>query len=539
LALEIYRILPQSSPQVRERLLEARISACRQGIQFQVARAFRRVLRRTLALAFGLALVLASPPLIAQQPDNVSLNTNEQLFSILAALNAAAYDTGLGMDTGDKTRDEVRSLLAAKQIPVLPEIKKFYEEHRIAGDSGADLGQFVSLGLLLGPPPNFALTVPQTDLPPDAKKVVGLVPLLKRFYEQANLLAIWSKVQPRYEAEVERYSGPVRRSVELSDAYLRFPSGAYLGRKYSIDLSLLAGPEQVQARIYGANYYLVVTPSQQPKLAEIRHQYLHFLLDPLAIKFAPLLHQKAALLPIARVAPKLGQDFKDDFPLLATECLIRAVELRMDKVGKAAAENSVKELTESGLILVPYFYAGLAEYEKQEPAMSVYYREMIEGIDLEAEKARLGPVKFAPRPQPAEPAEPGAQIARTEEERLLDQGDNAIYENRYSDAQAAFKTVLERFDATNERALFGLAIAFSNTRKPDTAEEYFHKVLDTANDVRLATWSHIYLGRISDLKGQRKEALAQYRAASLTSAAYPEAQRAVQRGLEKAFGSSE
>ncbi len=493
-------------------------------------------LRWALAATFGLALLFYSFPGRAQQAANVSLEGNEQLFSIFAALNAAGYDTGQGMDTGNKTRDEVRAILAAKEIPVLPQIRKFYEEHRVQGDSGADLGQFVSLGLLLGPPPDFALTVPQTDLPPDAKKVVGLVPLLKKFYEQANLLAVWSRVQPRYEAEIERYSASVRRNVELSDAYLRFPSGAYLGRKYLIDLSLLAGPEQVQARIYGANYFLVVTPSRQPKFDEIRHQYLHFLLDPLAVKYAPEIHQKAALLLMAREAPILGQDFKDDFPLLMTECLIRAVELRMDKPAKGMAENRVKELTESGFILVPYFYAALDEYEKQEASVSVFYRDMVKGIDLDAEKTKLGAVKFSPRPEPAQPA---AQAFLSEEERLLNQGDNAIYENRYDDARSAFQAVLEKFDAKNQRALFGLAVVASNTRKPDTAEEYFRKVLDTANDVRLTTWSHIYLGRIYDLKGQRKDALAQYRAASLTSAAYPDAQRAVLRGLASPFGSPE
>lgn len=499
--------------------------------------------RRPFGAQLGLAGILLGGmlafcrPTLAQQPGNVSLDSNEQLFSILAALNAAGYDTGLGMDTGNSTRDEVRGILAKKDIPVLPQLRKFYEEHRIAEDSGADLGQYVSLALLLGPPPDFALTVPRTDLPPDAKKVAGLVPLLKKFYDQANLLAVWSKFKPRYEAEIERYSAPVRRSVELSDAFLRFPSGAYLGRKYSINLSLLGSPEQVQARIYGSNYFLVVAPSKAAKIAEIRHQYLHFLLDPLAVKYAAEIRQKAPLLAVAREAPNLGQDFKDDFSLLLTECLIRAVELRMDKPPKAAAEKNVRDLTESGLILAPYFYAALGQYENQEASLSVYYRDLVLGIDLEEEVKGLASVKFSPRPEPKKSQ--AAQAALTEEERLLNQGDNSIYEKRYDDARAAFKAVLEKFDPQNERALFGLAIAASNTRKPDTAEEYFRKVLETARDLRRVTWSHIYLGRIYDLKGERKEALAQYRAASLTATAYPEALRAVESGLKTPYGPSD
>jgi hypothetical protein len=494
---------------------------------------FHRTTRK-LALGLFLAAVLAFPSRgLAQQPGNVSLDADEQLFAVLAALNAAGYDTGMGSDSGNSVRSQVRSRLAQESVAVLPELRKFYEEHRIADDSGADLGQFVSLALLLGPPPEFKLAVTVTDLPPDAKKLTALVPLLKKFYAEADLPSLWKSVQPGYQAEIVRYSDPVRRSIALTDAYLRFASGAYLGRKYLIDVDLLASPDQAQARVYGANYFLVVTPSKQLKVTEIRHQYLHFLLDPLAAKYAEVIHEKEQLLANARQAPALGQDFKEDFPLLLTECLIRAVELRMDKPGKAAADKAVNELTQSGLILTPYFYETLAAYEQQDGSMNEFYKVMIRGLDVEKEQKRLASVLFTPRPQPAASA---PEPARTELERELDQGDNAIFEGHYADAKTAYQNVLEKLDANNERALFGMAVVASNTRKPDTAEMYFHKVLDTANDVRLVTWSHIYLGRIEDLKGNRKGALEQYRAASLTAARYPDAFRAVQRGLSNPFG---
>jgi tetratricopeptide (TPR) repeat protein len=496
---------------------------------------FHQAIRR-LRLAAGLVLaaVLVLPARgLAQQASNVSLEANEQIFAVLAALNAAGYDTGAGVDTGNNVRAQVRSRLAKENISVLPELRAFYEEHRIANDSGADLGQFISLALLLGPPPGLNLTVPASDLPPDARKLTALVPLLKKFYVEADLAAIWKDVQPGYEAQIARYSEPVRRSIELTDAYLRFASGAYLGRKYMIDLDLLGSPEQAQARVYGSDYFLVVTPSKQLKLAEIRHQYLHFLLDPLAAKFVPEIHEKEQLLGNARQAPGLGQDFKDDFPLLLTECLIRAVELRMDKPGKEKADKAVKELTESGLILTPFFYETLATYEQQEGSISEYYRDMLKGLDVEKEQKRLSQVIFTAAPKPAASV---AQPAKTELERQLDQGDNAIFEGHYAVAKAAYQAVLEKLDPKNQRALFGMAVVASNTRRPDAAETYFRKVLESASDVRLVTWSHIYLGRIEDLKGNRKAALEQYRAASLTATRFPDAFRAVQSGLSMPFG---
>ena len=242
----------------------------------------------------------------------------------------------------------------------------------------------------------------------------------------------------------------------MTDVYFRFPAGAYLGRTYRIDLDLLGAPEQAQARIYGLDYYLVVTTSTQLKMDEIRHQYLHFLLDPLAAKYAPEINEKARLRGTAYRAPALASSFKEDFPLLVTECLIRAAELRLDKRPPAEAEKSLQEMTASGLILVRYFYGSLAAFEKQEASMTFLYKQMIHDIDPLAEERRLAKVAFAPALTP--PVQAAAAPAKTEEERLLDKGDNLFYQGRYRDAKLVYEEVLEKTDPKSERALFGLAV---------------------------------------------------------------------------------
>jgi len=486
--------------------------------------------------ACALLLLLAGLPARAQQQEgNVILQPSEQVFCVMAALNAGGYDAGLGLAKADDTREEARKHLDQLPAQVTKSLRGFFSEHRVEGDPGADLGQYISLALLMGPPPDFKLTVPQTDLPPDAKAVSGLVPLLKTLYAEAKLHDLWSGLQPRYQAAQLRYSPAVRQAILMTDVYFRFPVGQYLGRTYRIDLDLLGAPDQAQARIYGMDYYLVITASKQPILDEIRHQYLHFLLDPLAAQYADDINEKARLRGIAYRAPALASSFKGDFPLLVTECLIRAAELRLDSRPPTEAEKRLAEMTASGLILVRYFYESLMVFERQEASMTVFYKQMIQKINPLEEERRLAKVTFTPAPTPPAQAPPPA--AKTEEDRSLDEADNLFYRGRYSEAKLAYQAVLEKVDPKSERALFGLAIVASNLRKPDLAEEYFQKTLETARDLRLVTWSHIYLGRLDDLRGKRNDALAQYRAASLTAAAYPMALRAVQAGEAHQFGS--
>ena len=503
-------------------------------------RALSAALQRRGRVCARLGLCLLAPllaqPLARPQgaEGGVVLEPSEQVFCVMAALNAAGYDAGLGASTGENTRAQARKDLGELPAPLAKKLENFYTAHRVEDDPGQDFGQYVSLALLLGPPPDFKLAVPQTDLPPDAKAVSGLVPLLKAVYQQGRLQELWSRLQGGYQAAQLRYSPAVRQAILMTDAYLRLPAGGYLGRTFQINLDLLGAPEQAQARIYGANYFLVVTASKQPKIDEIRHQYLHFLLDPLAARYAPEINEKARLRGIAYRAPALATSFKEDFPLLITECLIHAVELRLDKRPPAEAEKRLEEMTASGLILVRYFYESLGLFERRDASMTVYYEPMIQKIDPLVEERRLAKVAFAPSPKALTHA--AAPAVKTPEEQALDQADNLFFQGRYSEAKLAYQEVLEKVDPKSERALFGMAVVASNMRKPDTAEEYFQKTLETARDLRLVTWSHIYLGRLCDLRGKRDDALAQYRAASLTAAGYPMALRAVEAGEAEQFG---
>ncbi len=151
-------------------------------------------------IAAILAVLMAPTPARSQSAGNVLLESNEQLFCVLAALNAAGYDAGVGSSGAGDTRRMVREYLEAQNAPVLPELKKFYADHRVKDDPSRDLGQYISLALLVASPPDFKMTVADAEVPPDARDVAGFLPLLRKFYAQTKMLNLWSQVQKQYDA---------------------------------------------------------------------------------------------------------------------------------------------------------------------------------------------------------------------------------------------------------------------------------------------------------------------------------------------------
>src|SRR5215469_18926314 len=122
----------------------------------------------------------------------------------------------------------------------------FYRDHQQADDVRT-LSQYVSLALYLGPPPAFAPKVQASDLPPDAGGVLGLVPPLGKFYNEAGIHNIWQSHTPAY-AEVEaRYRDALAKMIQNTELYLRLPSGSYLGRTFTIYLEPMGAPSEINA----------------------------------------------------------------------------------------------------------------------------------------------------------------------------------------------------------------------------------------------------------------------------------------------------
>ena len=85
----------------------------------------------------------------------------------------------------------------------------------------------------------------------------------------------------------------------------------------------------------------------------------------------------------------LPPEYKQDFLLLVTGSLVRAVEARLDHKPEAV-DQALKE----GYILTPYFSEALVKFEKEEQSMALYYTSMVQAIDNLKEDQRLMPVVF-------------------------------------------------------------------------------------------------------------------------------------------------
>jgi tetratricopeptide (TPR) repeat protein len=282
---------------------------------------------------------------------------------------------------------------------------------------------------------------------------------------------------------------------------------------------------------------------------DIRHAFLHFLLDPIAIRYRVQASKASPLLEFAARAPQLPVDLHDDFSAFFDECLVQAVELRLRRLSPEELASAIDQAEGSGYVLVRPIYAGLSGFEKSEPAMGYYLPDLIKGIDVEAEQRRLRGVKFADAAPVKEPpeinrttAKPAASSNPLDDD--LAEGQRQISARNGAAAAASFERYLASHP-DDERATYGLAVASALQGKPDQARELFTKVIaaaqnplagpDPHHDPANVCWSHIYLGRMYDVEGKRDLAVLEYRAALAVAGAPDTARTAAQHGIEAGY----
>ena len=236
---------------------------------------------RLLALSLLMcAVVLAQP-----QPQGGQLDGSETLFTVLAAINAAGYDANVDSNANSPVRKQVRDAIAQKHLGSVEALKKFFADHR-QEDPEAELNQYISFALSLQGPPDFQFWMPTQEVPPDVRKLDGLNELIADFYKEAGY-------RRSLETVATGLASRDRRSIMAASCRRCWrpmltcatPPAAHVEAGFQIYVDLLGAPNQIQTRSYKSNYYVVVTPSPEPQVDQVRHAYLHFLLDPLSLRY--------------------------------------------------------------------------------------------------------------------------------------------------------------------------------------------------------------------------------------------------------------
>lgn len=471
------------------------------------------------------------------QSTKAQLETSETFFSLAAALNSCGYNAGL--DDSLPLRQAVRNDLQAivekspEALHARSAICQFWQDHATS-DGESAMSPYISLVLNLGPAPLFQPAIPEADLPPDAAQVLGIVPLLQKFYQAAGLNALWQKRYPEYQSLVEQYHAPLSDSIGEMDRYLKLPFSAYAGEKFVIYLEPLLSPDRVNSRNYGSNYFVVVAPGKNGNLRmqEIRHTYLHYVMEPLAQSHGTSMKRLEPLLQNLQSAP-MDAAFKNDIALLVNECLIRAIEIRTSFPNAVESTRSayVQHSVEEGFVLTRYFYDQLKTFEKDPSGLRTAYGDLLAGISLDRERKRARETVYAAKATP-EVVSSGRLKPVEHHESLLDAAEQRLASGDAEGAQKLAQQALQEKKGEDPgRANFILAKAAARQGKMQEAQADFEQAAQSARDPRTLAWSHIYLARIYDIQLKRDDALQHYRAALAAGDAAPDTKTAAEQGL--------
>ena len=492
-----------------------------------------------LLLPLVLVLVLAVPAV--PQGTNVTITRDLRLFTAMAALNAAGFDVELGSQY-HPVREAVRKYAAEVDPELIERLKAFYSAKKGSQSDESQLPKYISLAVNLSDAPSLKLLTHEENMPPDARSVIGFADLMQEYYEKAHLGRHALEVRADYDRAIAQLAPVLRELIVRTDAYMRTPLGGNKGPGMAIFLELAAPMNTVNVRSNQNNYYVIIGDSTTPRLDDIRHAYLHYQIDTLVATNLERIPNASQILDLVKNAEGVDPVYTSESHVMIAESLIRAVELRMDKVPAARAKESVDTFYRAGLLLTPYFYSALDGYERADLSLRDSFAQMSRNIQLKTEEARFRdtfskiplPQKSVARAEvPQTPPEPAPNPVGD----LLKEAQEAFNAGDMVNARKVFERVLSDFDRNNGAAEYGLGLIASKVGYSEEAKQHFDKAVHTDSaQPGMKVWSYIYLGRIFDLECNRDRAVEYYQQAIKVGDNSRDAQAAAADGVQKAYG---
>jgi len=509
-----------------------------------------------------------APSLIDPAGPTISLISSEPVFIMAAALNVCGYDEGLDQSAAvrKRVREEINDALAKSEDARTKRdaLCLYVAQHRMTGTE-ADVSQYVSLSLYLTPPPELEVTADLTEMPPDATQVAEVVPLLKAFAQAVDLHGIWLTVHRIYDDAAAQVHDSLSAMIVNTNLYLKMPASTYDGRRFIVVIEPMLSPGMVNARIYGTDYIVVVSPVDgKIRMTDVRHAYLHYVIDPLLLARANAVDRTQPILKEIRDAP-IAFRYRSDTVVLTIECLIKAIEARTMDTGvpiykipsnvdrselpryeherqvtlekaEAVRVATVQHDMAQGFVLTQYFFEQMMQFEKDPASLKDTIGEMVYSMDVDQQVHRARNVVFdkeadedvLQRSQPRKLT--GLDLA----EAKLSTGDAAAA-RAIADKVLAGQTDSVQSVADGARAHFILARVDLMTAQPEQAIDEFQKTLATSKQQRLLAWSHIYLGRMFDLQCDRDKAVSEYKEALVVRDGQQDTRIAAERGVKAPY----
>jgi tetratricopeptide (TPR) repeat protein len=515
----------------------------------------------------------------------VTLEVSEPLFELAAALNACGYDADLDKSAPVRlqVRSEMNEALASSETArdSRDKLCAYITLHHL-NDTGLNVGQYVSLALYLSPPPELTPNVDETELPPQAASVVNVLPLLRDFSEAINLHYIWLHHHADYEALTARVHDPMEQMIQNTNIYLHQPVSTYDGRRFLVLLEPMLSPNLTNARVYANDYIIVMSPDNTPvetaagtagdpvRMDQIRHIYLHYIVEPLVYSRGSAMERMQPLLRGVQDAP-LEFFYKSDVVALITECLIKAIEAHLYVIDtpRPKRPSNIKARTEldlynaekaaydretvlaqqklvrlddaQGWVETSYFYEAMAKLSADGQGLRDEIAPMIYGMDVSSEQKHAQEILFvktAPGDVITDPMRPAPQPRKI---TGMDRAEFDLMKGDTGDAADLAEKALADPNSDHGRATYVLARIDLMDGNPDKAQEGFQKALTLTKDPRTIAWTHIYLGRLYDIeydgnqKLMRDQAIAEYKTALANRDSRPDTKAAAEAGIAKPF----
>jgi tetratricopeptide (TPR) repeat protein len=395
--------------------------------------------------------------------------------------------------------------------------------------------------------------------------VAEIVPKLKDFANAVDLHGIWLTVRHIYDEDANQLHDPLSKMIVSTNLYLKMPAGTYDGRRFIVVIEPMLSPSTVNARIYGTDYVVVVSPADgKIRMTDVRHIYLHYVIEPLLYARANAIDRAQPILKEIREAP-LEFRYRSDTLPLTVECLIKAIEARTMDTGIPAykipadvdrsqlpryeherqlveqKQEGVRVATvqhdmKQGFVLTQYFYAQMMEFEKDPAGLKDVIGEMVYSMDVDQQVHRAREIDFD--------KEADAEVLGRSKPRKLagmDLAEAKLSSGDLATATAMAQQVLSKqadtvaSTADSAHAYFILARAAAMTGHPEQAIDDFQKTLSASKEQRLLAWSHIYLGRMLDLDCKRDQAVSEYKLALTVRDGRDDTRLAAERGVKSAY----